>query len=235
MNSLRKGRYLAREVTKKRRLHTNVIVIGMGRFGSSLARELMATGHEVLGVDTDERLVQQMSHELTHTVKADTTDEAVLRELGIEEFDAAVVAIGADLEASILTTSLLLQLGVPNVWAKANSQSHGRILNQLGAHHVIFPEYEMGKRVAHMVSGESLDYIPIDKDFVMVKSEVPQSFDGKNLAELKIRSNYGVTVVAVTKGDGEYNPAFPETVLHAGDQIVVAGQVVPLNKFCQIG
>jgi trk system potassium uptake protein TrkA len=86
-----------------------------------------------------------------------------------------------------------------------------------------------------MVSGESLDYVPIDKDFVMVKSEVPESFDGKNLAELKIRTNYGVTVVAVTKGDGEYNPAFPETVLHTGDQIVVAGRVQPLNKFCQIG
>ena len=226
---------MAKERFKKRRLHTNVIVIGMGRFGSALARELMSTGHEVLGVDTDERLVQQMSQELTHTVKADTTDESVLKELGIQEFDAAVVAIGQDLEASILTTSLLLQMGVPNVWAKANSQSHGRILRQLGAHHVIFPEYEMGKRVAHMVSGESLDYVPIDKDFVMLKAEVPQSFDGKNLAELKIRSTYGVTVVAVTKGDGKYTPAFPETVLNFGDQIVVAGQVEPLNEFCQIG
>jgi trk system potassium uptake protein TrkA len=194
----------------------------------------MRTGHEVLGVDTDERLVQQMSHELTHTVKADTTDEAVLSELGIGEFDAAVVAIGADIEASILTTSLLLQLGVPNVWAKANSQSHGRILEQLGAHHVVFPEYEMGKRVAHMVSGESLDYVPIDNDFVMVKALVPESFNDQTLADLKIRSNYGVTVVAITKGDGEYKPAFPDTVLHAGDQIIVAGQVEPLDKFCQV-
>jgi len=225
---------LAKDKAKRRVLHTNVIVIGMGRFGSSLARELMRTGHEVLGVDTDERLVQQMSHELTHTVKADTTDEAVLGELGIGEFDAAVVAIGADIEASILTTSLLLQLGVPNVWAKANSQSHGRILEQLGAHHVVFPEYEMGKRVAHMVSGESLDYVPIDNDFVMVKALVPESFNDQTLADLKIRSNYGVTVVAITKGDGEYKPAFPDTVLHAGDQIIVAGQVEPLDKFCQV-
>ena len=225
---------MAKDKAKRRVLHTNVIVIGMGRFGSSLARELMRTGHEVLGVDTDERLVQQMSHELTHTVKADTTDEAVLSELGIGEFDAAVVAIGADIEASILTTSLLLQLGVPNVWAKANSQSHGRILEQLGAHHVVFPEYEMGKRVAHMVSGESLDYVPIDNDFVMVKALVPESFNDQTLADLKIRSNYGVTVVAITKGDGEYKPAFPDTVLHAGDQIIVAGQVEPLDEFCQV-
>ena len=225
---------MAKDKAKRRILQTNVIVIGLGRFGTSLALELMRTGHEVLGVDTDERLVQQMSQELTHTVKANTTDEAVLQELGIQEFDAAVVAIGADIEASILTTSLLLQLGVPNVWAKANSKSHGRILEQLGAHHVIFPEYEMGKRVAHMVSGESLDYVPIDNDFVMVKAKVPESFNNQTLAELKIRSNYKVTVVAVTKGDGAYEPAFPETVLQSGDQIVVAGQVEPLDKFCQV-
>ena len=225
---------MAKEKAKRRILHTNVIVIGLGRFGSSLARELMRTGHEVLGVDTDEKLVQQMAQELTHTVKADCTDEAVLSELGIQEFDAAVVAIGADIEASILTTSLLLQLGVPNVWAKANSKSHGRILEQLGAHHVVFPEYEMGKRVAHMVSGESLDYVPIDNDFVMLKAKVPESFNNRNLADLKIRTNYHVTVVAVTKGDGQYSPAFPETVLESGDQIVVAGQVEPLNKFCQV-
>ncbi len=225
---------MAKEKAKRRILHTNVIVIGLGRFGSSLARELVRTGHEVLGVDTDEKLVQQMAQELTHTVKADCTDEAVLSELGIQEFDAAVVAIGADIEASILTTSLLLQLGVPNVWAKANSKSHGRILEQLGAHHVVFPEFEMGKRVAHMVSGESLDYVPIDNDFVMIKAIVPESFHNKNLAELKIRTNYEVTVVAVTKGDGKYSPAFPETVLELGDQIVVAGQVEPLNKFCRV-
>lgn len=225
---------MAKEKAKRRIVHKNVIVIGMGRFGSSLARELMRTGHEVLGVDTDERLVQQMSHELTHTVKADTTDESVLSEIGISEFDSAVVAIGADIEASILTTSLLLQLGVPNVWAKANSQSHGRILEQLGAHHVVFPEYEMGKRVAHMVSGESLDYVTIDNDFVMVKAQVPESFHNQTLADLKVRTNYGVTVVAVTKGDGKYQPAFPETVLEAGDQIVVAGQVEPLDQFCQL-
>jgi trk system potassium uptake protein len=206
----------------------------MGRFGSALARELMNTGHEVLGVDSDERLVQAMSAELTHCVTADTTDEAALRELGVTEFDSAVVAIGADLEASILTASLLLRLGVPTVWAKANSDSHGLILKQLGVHQVIFPEKEMGTRVAHRVSGESLDYVPIDKDFVMVKSNVPESFQGKSLAELKIRTTFGVTVVAVTHGDGNYVPAFPETVLNEGDQIVVAGQTKPLTEFCQI-
>lgn len=225
---------MAKEKGKRRNLHQSVVVIGMGRFGSSLARELMRNGHEVLGVDADERLVQQMSHELTQTVKADTTDEAVLRELGIADFDSAVVAIGADIESSILTTSLLLQLGIKNVWAKANSDAHGKILRQLGAHHVIFPEYDMGLRVAHMVSGESLEYVPIDEDFVMVKTYVPHVFDGMPLSEAKIRATYGVTVVATSSGDGKYTPAFPETILRTGHQIVVAGPKAPLDEFCQL-
>lgn len=224
---------MAREKAKRRDLHQSVVVIGMGRFGSSLARELMRNGHEVLGVDTDERLVQQMAQELTQAVKADTTDESALIELGIAEFDSAVVAIGADIEASILTTSLLLQLGVENVWAKANSEAHGRILRQLGAHHVIFPEYDMGVRVAHQVSGESLEYVPIDKDFVLVKTYLPDILDGKALAEAKVRATYGVTIVATASTDGGFQIALPDTVLKAGDQVVVAGPKGPLDEFCQ--
>ncbi|MEY4989075.1 MAG: hypothetical protein RI933_708 [Actinomycetota bacterium] len=220
---------------RKRSFHSaNVVVIGLGRFGSALAVELVNGGHQVLGIDSDERLVQAMSSQLTHVVTADTTDEETLRELGVQDMDSAVVAIGADLESSILTTSLLLQLGVKQVWAKSNSTSHGRILEQLGAHHVIFPEKEMGRRVAHMVSGESLDYVHIDEDFVMVKCESPVQFDGKNLAELKIRSTYGVTVVAVSHGDGNYVPAFPETVLSTGDHLVIAGRKKPLDEFVQL-
>ncbi len=223
--------------TNRRRRSFNsatFVVIGLGRFGSALARELVNSGHEVLGIDYDEKLVQNLASELTHVVKADTTDEAVLVELGIKDFDTAMVAIGADMEASILTTSLLLQLGIKNVWAKANSESHGRILRQLGAHHVIFPEDDMGKRVAHMVSGETLEYVPIDEDFVMVKTYVPHVFDGMPLSEAKIRATYGVTVVATSAGDGKYTPAFPETILRSGHQIVVAGPKDPLDEFCQL-
>jgi trk system potassium uptake protein TrkA len=223
--------------TNRRRRSFNsatFVVIGLGRFGSALARELVNSGHEVLGIDYDEKLVQNLASELTHVVKADTTDEAVLVELGIKDFDTAMVAIGADIEASILTTSLLLQLGIKNVWAKANSESHGRILRQLGAHHVIFPEDDMGKRVAHMVSGETLEYVPIDEDFVMVKTYVPHVFDGMPLSEAKIRATYGVTVVATSAGDGKYTPAFPETILRSGHQIVVAGPKDPLDEFCQL-
>ena len=218
----------------KRSFHAaNVAVIGLGRFGSALATELVNSGHQVLGIDSDERIVQHLAPTLTHVVSADTTDEENLRELGIADMDSAVVAIGADLEASILTASLLLQLGVKQVWAKANSASHGRILTQIGVHHVIFPEYEMGRRVAHQVSGESLDYVHIDDDFVMVKTYVPEIYEDKLLSEAKIRATYGVTVVAQNDGNG-YKPAFPETVLRKGNTIVVAGPKGPLDQFCQL-
>ena len=221
--------------TRKRSFHAaNVAVIGLGRFGSSLALELVKGGHQVLGIDNDDKIVQSLAGELTHVVTANTTDEDTLKELGLADLDCAVVAIGADLEASILTTSLLLQIGVKQLWVKANSTAHGRILEQIGAHHVIFPEYEMGRRVAHMVTGESLDYVQIDEDFVMVKSVCPESFDGKDLAELKIRSTYKVTVVATKKPDGVYKPAFPETVLNSGDHLVVAGGKKALDDFVQL-
>ncbi len=214
---------------------STIAVIGLGRFGTALAVELVKTGREVLGIDSDERLVQANAESLTHVVQADSTDEAALRELGIQDFDSAVVAIGSDLEASILTASLLLQLGVPEVWAKATSVSHGRILEQLGVHHVIFPEMDMGKRVAHMVSGESLDYIQLDEDFVMAKTEVPESFNGKTLSDMKFRSNHGVTVVATRKEGESYTPSFPETILHTGDVMIVSGRTSKVEDFCRMG
>ncbi|MSX41940.1 MAG: TrkA family potassium uptake protein [Actinobacteria bacterium] len=210
-------------------------VIGLGRFGTALALELVKSGREVLGIDSDEKLVQANAEELTQVVQANSTDEDALRELGIPDFDSAVVAIGSDLEASILTASLLLQLGVPQVWAKATSVSHGRILQQLGVHHVIFPEMDMGKRVAHMVSGESLDYIQLDEDFVMAKTEVPESFEGKTLSEMQFRSLHGVTVVATKKPNDNYKPSFPETVLNTGDVMIVAGRTKKVEEFCRMG
>ena len=222
--------------TAGKKLEANsIVVIGLGRFGTSLALELLKGGREVLGVDADERIVQNLSDRLTDVVQADTTDEAALRELSIQDFDSAVVAIGSDLESSILTASLLLQLGIPQVWAKATSTAHGRILEQLGVHHVIFPEMDMGKRVAHMVSGESLDYVELDKDFVMVKTEAPDLFHGKSLAELKFRSQHGITVVATKKADSTYQPSFPETVIEKGDLMVVAGRTDKVDDFCRMG
>ena len=224
-----------RGVASKKQEANSIVVIGLGRFGTSLALELLKGGREVLGVDADEKIVQYASDKLTDVVQADSTDEAALRELGIQDFDSAVVAIGSDLESSILTASLLLELGIPQVWAKATSVAHGRILEQLGVHHVIFPEMDMGKRVAHMVSGESLDYVELDKDFVMVKTAAPELFNGKTLAELKFRSHHGVTVVATKKANGGYLPSFPETVIETGDLMVVAGRTAKVDEFCRMG
>jgi len=126
-------------------------------------------------------------------------------------------------------------LGIPQVCAKATSTAHGRILEQLGVHHVIFPEMDMGKRVAHMVSGESLDYVELDKDFVMVKTEAPDLFHGKTLSELKFRSEHGITVVATKRAGSTYQPSFPETIIEKGDLMVVAGRTEKVDEFCRMG
>ena len=137
-----------------------VVVIGLGRFGGALALELEAQGTEVLGIDANEDTVQSYNGRLTHVVRADSTKEEVLRQLSVHEFDRAVVGIGTDIEASILTTSRLLTFKKPQIWAKAISEPHAEILNQLGVDHVIRPEHDMGKRVAHLVRG-SLERIAL--------------------------------------------------------------------------
>ena len=216
--------------------HANTIaVIGLGRFGTALAKELMETGREVLGIDNDERLVQNLAVELTRAVTADCTNRDVLEELGLADYDRVVVAIGSDIESSILTASLLIEVGVKEVWAKATSEAHGRILRQIGVHHVVFPESDMGKRVAHQVGGDQLDYVEIDEGFVMAKTISASSFNGKSLTELSIRRNYGVIVVATSHGDADYLPATPDTVLNDGDYLIVAGPKDALETFSQVG
>ena len=136
----------------------NVAVIGLGRFGGQVADSLLQLGHEVLGVDENARLVQQWSDRLTHVVQADATDEDALLQIGIKEFSRAVVGIGSDIEASVLTVLTLSELGVREIWAKAVSAKHGRILRSVGAHHVIYPEATMGERVAHLIASRMLDF-----------------------------------------------------------------------------
>jgi len=215
-------------------LAATVAVIGLGRFGGAMATELVATGREVLGVDADEKRVQLYSNILTHVVRADTTDEEALRELGLADFDSAVVAIGSDLEASILTASVLLNIGVPQVWAKATSVAHGRILTQLGVHHVVFPELDMGRRVAHMVGGDQLDYVEIDDGFVMAKTQAAPAFTGRSLQQLGLRRQYGIIVVATSHGDSDYKAASPDTVIDQGDFLIVAGPKERIEEFCQL-
>ncbi len=206
-------------------------MIGLGRFGSSLALELEANGVEVLGVDTDPDNVQQLVDRLTHVVVADSTNEETLRQLGIADFERAVVGIGTDLESSILTASILLELGVQDVWAKAMTTAHAKILTQLGVPHVVRPEHDMGRRVAHLVSGKMLDYIEFDDGYAIVKTRPPREIWDKPLGESRVRSHFGVTIVGVKRRGEDFTHATPETILHEGDLVIVSGPRTGVERF----
>ncbi|MCU0259610.1 MAG: TrkA family potassium uptake protein [Ilumatobacteraceae bacterium] len=210
-----------------------IVVIGLGRFGSSLAASLVEMGFEVLGIDYSEERVQQHSDLLTHVVQADTTTDKALRQLGVADAHTAVVCIGTDIESSVLTVTALVDLGVPNIWAKAITAPHGRILERVGAHHVVFPEAEMGSRVAHLLTGTMLEYIALDDDFVMVETVVPSSIVGKTLGEASLRASHRVTVVAVKPEGGSFTYAERDTLLGARDLIVVAGHRGDVTHFAE--
>ncbi|QTJ71235.1 TrkA family potassium uptake protein (plasmid) [Rhodococcus sp. ZPP] len=211
-----------------------MVVLGLGRFGKSLALELMAQGTEVLGIDSSEAVVQKISHRLTHAAVADTTDEESLRQLSVPDYDRAVVGIGSDLEASLLTASALINLSVPNIWAKAISNAHAKILRQIGVEHVVRPEHDMGKRVAHLVRGRMMDYIEFDDGFAMVKTVPPATVVGKRLGETTVRSTYGVTVVAIKRPGEDFTYATADTVIEPGDTIIVSGQVRDTERFSEL-
>lgn len=204
--------------------HGPTVVIGLGRFGSAIALELTRQGDDVLAIDSSNRTVQALSSELAQVVTADCTDLETLRQLGVGDFRHAVVAIGDHLEVSILVTSMLVDLGVPDIWAKATSAHHGRILERIGAHHVVFPEQDMGQRVAHLVAGNVLDYLRIDGDFALAKIRPPKDVIDVPLHRTEVRSKHGVTVVAVKHGDEAFTYATNETVLSRADVILAVGR-----------
>src|SRR5690625_5005300 len=173
-----------------------VLMIGLGRFGSALAATLEDLGREVLAVEKDPQLVSQWAGRLP-VVEADTTNPDALEQLGARDFSSVVVAVGTWLEASVLTTGNLVDLEIPQIWAKATSAEHGRILRRIGAHHVVFPEHDAGRRVAHLVSGRMLDYIEMEDGFTIVKMRPPRETHGRTIGELQIRARYGINVLGV--------------------------------------
>ncbi|BCB81267.1 TrkA family potassium uptake protein [Phytohabitans flavus] len=219
------------EKTKAPTSDENVAVIGLGRFGGQVADSLTRLGHEVLGVDEDPKLVQQWSDRLTHVVQADATDEEVLRQIGMTEFGRAVVGIGTDIEASVLTVLALTEVGVREIWAKAISTKHGKILRSVGAHHVIYPEATMGERVAHLITSRMLDFIELDDDFAIAKTRAPRDAAGRTLAEIGLRTRYGVTVVGVKKPGTDFVYAAPDTVLPGNCVLIVAGTTEQVQRF----
>jgi trk system potassium uptake protein TrkA len=211
-----------------------VVVIGLGRFGTALALELIRRGNEVLAIDHRPKVTQQLAGEITQIATADATDMQALQQLGVPDFRRAVVGIGGDLEASILTASLLVELEIDAIWAKAISRQHGRILDRLGVHHVVFPEHDMGERVAHLVSGRMLDYMQVDEDFALVKTRPPQDYVGIPLGQSNLRRKYGVTVVAVKSPDEQFTYADSETVLSYDDTILVSGRTEQVERFSDL-
>jgi trk system potassium uptake protein TrkA len=210
---------------------TGVVVIGLGRFGSAVARSLIKLGHEVLALDEDESLVQKYSDELTHVVQADATDSDVLRQLGVHEFDNAVVGIGTDIEASVLTVLALDEIGVKQIWAKAITAKHGHILERVGADHVVFPEAAMGERVAHLVNGKMLDFIAFDDGFAIAKVCAPRDLAGKTLAEAKLRTRFNITVVGIKRAGEDFIRGVPEVQVERGDLLIVSGPSELVERF----
>lgn len=209
-----------------------VVVIGLGRFGTALALELDRNGTEVLAIDQHPTVVQRLAGSLTRVVAVDSTDIDALREVGVGEFVRGVVAIGVDQQSSILTTALLSDLGVSDIWAKALNAQHAKILERVGARHIFQPEQEMGERVAHLLSGRMQDYLEVDKDWAMVKTTPPRFLVGVPLGESKLRARYQVTVVSVKpEGRDAFTHADHTTTLRYGDQILVVGKVRAIERF----
>lgn len=209
----------------------SVLVIGLGRFGSALASTLVELGVEVLAIDTDADLVDEWADKLTHVAVADGTSVAALTQLGADQFDAAVVAIGTVIEASILATAALGDVGQNNIWAKAITDEHRRILERVGADHVVQPERQMGERVAHAVTGQVVDYFRLDEGFVLAELEAPDQLVGETLAGSEIRDRFNVTVVCTKPEGGAFTYAEADTLVHRGDLLVVAGTIDDVERF----
>ena len=206
-------------------------VVGLGRFGTSVARTLFKAGYDVLAIDSDEDRVQKLSDEFTQVVQADTTNENTLKALGIRNFDVVVVAIGEDVQANVLTTLVLKELGVKCIVAKARNRLHGRMLEKIGADRVVYPERDMGVRVAHyLVSNNVLDYIELSPNLSLVEVSAPRTLIGQSLAEANLRSAYGVNVVAIKRDDQLIIPPLPSEVINEADVLIVVGGNAGVQK-----
>jgi trk system potassium uptake protein TrkA len=207
------------------------IVIGLGRFGTSVAETLYGLGNDVLAVDSDEEIVQNISERVTHAVQLDANDENSLRALGISNFDVAIISIGSDIQASILATLLVKEMGVKHIITKANDALHAKVLYKIGANRVIFPERDMGVRVAHnLCSSNILDYIELSPDFSIAEIAAPSDWENRSLIELNLRATYGINVVAIKRSNEIDVSPSPDEVVLPGDIIVAIGGTQELNN-----
>ncbi|ABS39822.1 potassium channel family protein [Clostridium botulinum] len=207
------------------------VVIGLGRFGTSVAKTLYTLGNDVLAIDSSDDIVQSISDSVTHSVQMNATDENSLRALGIRNFDVAVITIGSDIQASTMATLLVKEMGVKYIIAKANTEIHAKVLYKIGADRVVFPERDMGVRVAHnLVSTNILDYIELSPNYSIAEIVTPKIWHGKTLNELNIRANYGINVVALKRGEEINVSPVAEDTIELGDIIVAIGSEEDLTK-----
>lgn len=209
-------------------------VIGMGRVGSSLVRTLEALGHDVLGVDQEEDRIQDLSDELpgVHLVTANAAESEVLRNLGLEQFDGAAVVIGESIQDSVLVTLILKDLGVPMVFSRANNDLHARVLDRIGADHVIQPEKEFGEFLARQMSLPGIqDYLELGNDEAIIEIEVPEEWVGKSLADMRLHRKKDLTVLAIKGKDQGGTLPQPDTALEKGTILVIGGPKKELDNF----
>lgn len=210
-------------------------VIGLGRFGSSVAYELNEAGQEVLGMDINEEKVEDAESIVTHAIVGDSTDVDVLKSAGIRNFDCVIVAIGNDMQSSILTTLIIKELGVKKVIAKALSKTHGRVLEKVGADWIIYPERDMGSRVAHqLLSPNVLNYIQLSEEYNIEELKIPSSLTEKSLRELDLRATYNISVIAIVCNEEIIISPSPDHIIHEGDLLVVIGSREDLAQFVNV-
>ncbi len=214
-----------------RRRTSGTMVIGLGRFGEAVAAALDHMDKEVLAVETNRRIVQHFTG-LIPIIEADATDADALEQAGAADFSSVVVGVGSALEASVLITGNLVDLGVKSIWAKAISPEHGRILKRIGAHHVIYPEFDAGRRTAHLVGSSLLDYIEMDQEqFAVAKMRPPRELDGFSLAQSRVESRYGIRIIGVVSPGEPFAYATPETVIDRRDILMVSGSADQISQF----
>ena len=206
-------------------------VIGIGRFGASVAQTLCTLGHEVLAIDRDETRIAAIADLVTHAVVADTTDERALKRIGVRNFDCIIISVGDDIRTSILTTVLVKEQGAQYVIAKASDRLHARLLEKTGADKVVLPEHEAGVRLARSrVSGSIIDYLDLSDEYSINETLIPTPWIGKTLVELNVRNRFGVSVIAIRRGEDILVTLDPKAPLHAGDVLVMIGSNESLSR-----
>lgn len=209
------------------------LVIGAGRFGSSVARSLYKQGHDVMVMDNDEEKVQQYSNEVTNAVKADASSESCLEAIDVKHFDTVVLAIGDDMQASIMAAILLIELKAKRIVAKARTELHGKVLDKVGVNQVVFPERDMGQKLARsLIAPTIIDMIELSDDYSVVEVNAPENMVGKSLKQINLRARYGISIIALRRNNGNKTIISPvaEEIINKEDIIVAIGENRCLKK-----